>query len=371
MNFIPLIRPSIIKADIKAVAEVLASGMLVQGINVETFEKRIADLIGVKHVIAASNGTATLHLILHALGIGEGDEVIVPAFSYVATANVVELVGATPVFIDVKLPDCNINIDLIEKAITPKTKAIIPVHEFGLACDINELMQIATRHNLFVIEDAACALGSKINDQPVGSFGIAGSFSFHPRKSITAGEGGVITTNDDALAGKLRLLRNHGQTITDGKMDFTEAGFNYRLTDFQAAFVNSQLSRLDKNIAVKSRVAKKYLKEFKGNKNLLLPKNSKNKFHTWQTFHVIADESIDRDALIQKLKEKNIGTNYGAQCIPFMKFYSDKYQLDCNGLFPNAMRAYLHGLAVPVYERLKKEEVSYIIETLNELTSNK
>lgn len=370
MNFIPLIRPKIIKADIKAAADVLATGMLVQGKNVEIFEKRIAEFVGVKHAIAVSNGTATMHLALLALGIGKGDEVIVPAFSYIATANVVELVGATPIFVDVVLPDCNINADLIEAAITARTKAIIPVHEFGLACDIEKIIQLAQKHHLYVIEDAACALGATYNGKQVGSFGIVGSFSLHPRKTITAGEGGIITTNDDQLAQKFRVLRNHGQTIINGKMDFIEAGFNYRMTDFQAAFVNSQFNRFQKNVRQKEIIAKKYFKALKKHKKFLLPKYAKNKKHSWQTFHLILDNTIDRDAAIAKLKENGIGTNYGAQCIPNMTFYQNKYNYNCAELFPNSLRAYQQGIAVPVYDGLKNDEVNYIIEKYNELASD-
>lgn len=217
MNFIPLSRPHIIEKDINAVKKVLESGMLVQGREVETFEKRIASYLGIKNAIAVSNGTASLHLALIALGIGPGDEVIIPAFSYIATANVLELVGAKPVFVDVELETCNIKVDKIEEFITPNTKAIMPIHEFGLACDISAIVEIADKHHLYVIEDAACALGAKEDDKSVGSFGNFGSFSFHPRKNITSGEGGMMTTDDSDLAEKVRILRNHGIGSWNGK----------------------------------------------------------------------------------------------------------------------------------------------------------
>ena len=182
MDFIPLARPGINEEDIQRAVEVLRSGMLVQGKNVDAFEKAFAKFHGVEHAIAAANGTATLHLALIASGIGKGDEVIVPAFSYVATANAVELVGATPVFVDIDIATFNIDVSKIEEKITSSTKAIIPVHEFGLACDIEKVCQIASQNNLLVIEDAACALGAVQNSKPVGSFGQWGSFSLHPRK---------------------------------------------------------------------------------------------------------------------------------------------------------------------------------------------
>ena len=188
-KFIPLMIPDIQQQDIDAVVKVLQSGMLIQGAKVKELENNIAKYLGVKHAIAVANGTASLHLALIALGIGKGDEVIVPAFSYIATANVVELVGATPIFVDIDIKTFNINTNLIEKAITAKTKAILPVHEFGLACDITKVCELAKKHNLLVIEDAACALGARENGKFTGTFGNVGSFSFHPRKAVTSGEG--------------------------------------------------------------------------------------------------------------------------------------------------------------------------------------
>src|SRR4028119_565431 len=208
MNFIPLMSPNITDEDVSAVTEVLRSGNLVQGKNVEALENAVSEFLGARNTVAVSSGTATLHLALVALGIGADDEVIVPAFSYVATANVVEIVGAKCVFVDVGRDTFNIDVSKIEQAITPRTRAIIPVHEFGLACDISAIVEIARKHDLFVIEDAACALGSTENGTHVGTFGQIGSFSLHPRKNITSGEGGLLTTNDDELAAKFRQLRN-------------------------------------------------------------------------------------------------------------------------------------------------------------------
>ncbi len=365
-KFIPLMVPDIQQQDIDAVVNVLKSGMLVQGTNVEALETTISDLLNAKHAIAVSNGTASLHLALVAMGIGKGDEVIVPAFSYIATANVVELVGATPVFVDIKLDSFNINAELIERAITSKTKAVIPVHEFGLACDISAIQQIAKKHNLKIIEDAACALGATENKKYVGTFGDVGSFSFHPRKAITSGEGGILVTNDDELAKKLRILRNHGIEMQNGKMEFVLAGFNYRMTDFQAAMLNSQIKRLADILKIKTEYAAIYLSEL-NSKKILLPSVPENKNHTWQSFHIILDDEINRDDFIQLLKENNIGSNYGAQCIPCQQFYQNKYALDCEKLFPNSMKAYKQGIAIPLYEKLTANEIHYIISKIKTL----
>jgi dTDP-4-amino-4,6-dideoxygalactose transaminase len=365
-KFIPLASPDIQKKDIESVVSVLESGMLIQGAQVLKLEKQFSNFIQVNQSIAVSNGTATMHLVLKALGIGPGDEVIVPAFSYVATANVVELVGATPIFVDIEIDTFNINAKLIEEKITKNTKAIIPVHEFGLSCDILEICKIAEKYQIYVIEDAACALGAKQNNQRVGSFGIAGSFSLHPRKSITSGEGGIITSNDEDLSIKLRQLRNHGIEMIDGMMVFEEAGFNYRLTDIQAALASSQFDRIDNTLEYKNDLAQVYFNEI-SNKKIKLPTIPNDRNHTWQTFHILLDESMDQKEAIAFFKSNQIGVNYGAQCIPAQRYYVNKYQLDYKTLYPNAFRAYKKGIAVPLYEKLEKEHIQYISKIINQL----
>jgi perosamine synthetase len=367
-KFIPLAKPNILDKDIALVVEVLKSGMLVQGKYVSELEKIFTDVLAAKHASALSNGTATLHLALKALDIKAGDEVIVPAFSYMATANVVELVGAKPVFVDIDIKTFNIDVAKIESAITSKTKAIIPVHEFGLACDIEAIMSIAKKHKLFVIEDAACALGAKYKNKHVGTFGEFGSFSLHPRKAISSGEGGVLITNNSAYDKKIKLLRNHGTEIIDGKMDFTEFGFNYRITDFQAALVVSQMDRLQKSIDYKNELALIYDTELDPSK-ILLPFTPTYTSHTWQTYHVVLDKSVNRDEVIIKLKENNIGVNYGAQCMPYMRSFKEKYNYDCEKLFPNSLLAYKQGLALPIYDLVTKEQIKYISTTLNKIIS--
>lgn len=365
-KFIPLASPDIREEDIKVVNEVLRSGMLVQGEYVGKLEKAFADYHGVKHAIAVSNGTATLHLALKVLGIGEGDEVIVPAFSYVATANVVELVGATCVFVDIDDKTFNIDVAQIESRITSKTKAIIPVHEFGLACDISTIVAMAKKHGIHVIEDAACALGARFDGKLVGTFGIMGSFSLHPRKSITSGEGGVLLTSDDNVASRLRQLRNHGIEMVNGKMDFVEAGFNYRMTDFQAALAWSQFQRLDETLVKKNELASVYFSAITSEK-LQLPHVPEKRNHTWQTFHILLEKEGDQQKAIDQLKAENIGSNYGAQCIPAQTYYLNKYNLDAKKLFPNAYRAYVSGLAIPVYEKLSKDDILYIAQITNQI----
>jgi dTDP-4-amino-4,6-dideoxygalactose transaminase len=358
--------PGIEQEDIDALVTVLRSGMLIQGPRVEEFENNIARYLGVRHAVAVSNGTATLHLALVALGLQKGDEVIVPAFSYMATANVVELTGATPVFVDIDIDTFNIDTALLEKAISPKTKAIIPVHEFGLACDIGEVCRIAARFGIPVIEDAACALGAREDGKCAGTFGRIGSFSFHPRKAITSGEGGMLVTNDDELARKLRILRNHGIEVQEGKMEFPEAGYNYRMTDFQAALVNSQFHRLETILLYKDKLASIYLDRLNCPGFIRLPQVPYNKRHTWQSFHILLEDGFDRDKMIAVLKEKGIGTNYGAQCMPYQQYFRHKYDLNCEELFPNALQAYRQGLVLPLYEKMDDGQVQQVIQAIHE-----
>ncbi len=363
-KFIPLASPDIQQQDIDAVVNVLQSGMLVQGENVLALEEKFAKFHNVNNAIAVSNGTATMHLALVALGIGKGDEVIIPAFSYIATANVVELVGANCIFVDIDDSTFTIDITKIESAITPKTKAIIPVHEFGLAANITAINALAAKHNIFVIEDAACALGAKQYNKPVGSFGVFSSFSLHPRKSITSGEGGIVLTNDNALAAKISVLRNHGIEMQQGKMNFIDAGYNYRMTDFQGALASSQMDRIEKIIEYKQTLSEVYFNEI-NNKNVGLPFTPPERNHTWQTFHILLQEDKDQQETITFLKEKNIGANYGAQCIPYMTYYYQKYGYDAKVLFPNAYKAYTKGVAIPIYEKLTREIISKIAKTIN------
>jgi perosamine synthetase len=365
LHFIPITKPWIVEADIKAVTDVLETGMLVQGKEVEKLENAIAQYIGVNHVIAVSNGTATMHIMLKALGIGPDDEVIVPAFSYVATANVVELVGAKPVFVDIDIQTFNIDSSQIESKITPKTKAILAVHEFGLAVNVSEIEAICKKHKLLFLEDAACALGASLNNKKTGSFGHSASFSLHPRKAITSGEGGLITTNDDKLAEKCRILRNHGVDLKKGKRGFVEAGFNYRMTDFQAALVGSQFSRFEEILIQKNKIASRYINEMV-NPKVQLPLVPKGFSHSWQSFHVLL-EGISQSEAIEKLKEKGVGSNYGAQCIPDVEFYKEKYAFDSEKNFPSAYKAFEQGLVLPLYPQMSSAEIATVIEAVNNL----
>ena len=241
---IKLCIPSVGEEDVQAIREVIESKNLVQGKKVLEFEKRICDYLKVKNAIAVSSGTAALHLALMALEISSGDEVIIPDFTFPATANVVEAIGGITKFVDIDLDSLCIDTSKIEEQITDKTKVIIPVQEFGQSADMGKIITIAKKYNLKVIEDAACALGAEYKRNMVGTIGDIGCFSLHPRKAITTGEGGIVVTNDDELAEKIRVLRNHGIKYEDGKAQFVLPGLNYRMTDIQGAMALVQMNKL-------------------------------------------------------------------------------------------------------------------------------
>lgn len=363
---IPLSRPDIRDEDITRVADVLRTGMLVQGRHVQELEQAIGNLLGGVHVRAVSSGTAALHLALVALGVGPGDEVIVPAFSFVATANVVELVGATPVFVDVDPATHNLDPDAVEAAVTDRTRAIMPVHEFGLACDIERIMAVANQHQLPVVEDAACALGATSGGRHVGTFGTIGCFSLHPRKAITSGEGGLVVTRDVTIAAQIDLLRNHGMAEIGGEKQFVAVGFNYRMTEFQATLVHSQLSRLPANREHRSLLAAAYEAEIT-NPALTLPCCPAGKVHTWQSYHVVLDSRVDRAAVARALAVAGIQTGPGAQCIPAQPFYRNKYGFDAARDCPQAHRAWKQGMVLPMFDTLSLDDIRFIAEHLNQL----
>jgi dTDP-4-amino-4,6-dideoxygalactose transaminase len=338
--------------------------MLVQGKEVFQLENATLNYIHTDYCNAVSNGTASLHLALIALGIGPGDEVIIPAFSYIATANVVELVGARCVFVDIHPGVFNIDESRIEKVITAKTKAIIPVHEFGLCANMPLIMILADRYNLFVIEDAACALGASVNSKYAGSWGHLGSFSLHPRKAITSGEGGLLLTSDPELDSKIKTLRNHGIEPGSNPLNFIAAGFNYRMTDIQAALAYSQFLRLESIIEYKSKLASVYFEEIH-NPVIRLPEIPSGTRHSWQTFHILLESEQKRNNLMVLLKNSGIMTNYGAQCIPATTYYKNKYYHNPEIEFPNAFEAYTCGLAIPLYSQLKEKEVQFISKKIN------
>jgi len=362
---IRLAKPSIPEEAIEKVVEVLRSGDLVQGRYVEAFEASLQEYLDVKHAVVVSSGTAALHLSLLASGVGENDEVIVPAFTFPATANVVELVGARPVLVDISLDDFCIDASKIETAITPKTKAIISVHEFGQAAEMDKILQVSNQFGLEIIEDAACALGTEFDKQKVGTFGRVGCFSFHPRKAITTGEGGVVVTNDDELAQKMRSLRNHGICYSNGKQDFRYAGLNYRMADFQAALGLYQIKEIEELNKKRITLAKEYDEKLADMSWIKTPATFNNRTAIYQTYHVVVDDRIDREDLIGYLKDNAIETNLGAQALNCLHYYRRKYSFKDMD-FANADTAFKQGLALPIGNHLESDDFLWIVKRLKE-----
>lgn len=339
-------------AEVDAVAAVLASGTLTQGSRVAAFEEAVATLVGTKHAIATTSATTSLHLVLAGLGIGAGDEVLVPDFTFPATANVVVERGARPVLVDIDLATYTIDWAAAERLITPRTRAIMPVHTFGLAADMDPIIALAKRHGLAVVEDAACALATTYHGRPVGSFGSPACFSFHPRKSITTGEGGMATTDDPELAARLRLLRSHGGVRSEGRFTFEAAGYNYRLSDILAAIGLTQLAKLDWILERRRSIARRYRELLADVPAIRLPTEPGWGGHVYQSFVVLLDRSVDRDAVIRALDTEGIETTLGTYALHCQPFFQRAYGYRVGDL-PASREAFERTLTLPLYPTME------------------
>jgi dTDP-4-amino-4,6-dideoxygalactose transaminase len=359
---IRLAKPEITETAIQGVSEILRSGNLIQGPHVTQFESALQEYLGIRQAIATSSGTAALHLALMALGITHGHEVICPAFTFPATANVIENVGAKPILVDISLADYCMDVSLLASCITERTQAIMIVHEFGQAADMSGIFDAARERDIPIIEDAACAIGTHWNNRVVGTLGSLGCYSFHPRKIITTGEGGAVTTQSDLLAQKIRALRNHGLT-SQGGSDFIAPGLNYRMTDFQALIGYYQLLDIEKEIETRIRQAARYTNHLSSLAWLSTPVAFEDRRHVYQTYHVLLDDRLDRNGFIRSLKEKGVEANLGAQALHILPFYRNKYHYKAND-YPKALRAYRQGLALPIGSHLMDQDVDDICDRL-------
>lgn len=359
---IKLSRPYIPTESVKAVTDTLLSGNLVQGERVSAFESALSNYLSIPEVIVVSSGTAALYLSLIAQNIGSGDEVIVPAYSFPAVANVIELTGAQPVFVDISLRDCCINPVLIEKKISRRTAAILPVHEFGHPADMSTINRLAQEHGLIVIEDAACALGTLYKGKAAGTLSDAGCFSFHPRKILTTGEGGAVVTRSSSLAAKIRKLRNHGIQTNGGKIEFVIPGYNFRMTDFQAAMGIDQLTQLNETIQIFREQAMCYSKLLSKSHAIACESNSSNA-STYQTYQVLLPGKLNVEQVKADLYKHGIETNIGAYAIPLQPYYNNKYSTD-NREYPEAGKAWKQGLALPIGRHITSEDQEYIVKQL-------
>ena len=376
-RIIPISLPVTGQEEWEALKEPLMSGWLTSGPKVREFEQLFAERHGVKHALAVTSATTALHLALVALDIKEGDEVIVPAFTWVSTANVVLYCGAKVVFVDIDPFTFNINPEDLSKRITSKTKAIIPVHLFGLCADMDKIKEIAG--NIPLIEDGACAAGASYKGTPAGGLGTIGCFSFHPRKSVTTGEGGMITTNDDKLAEIMGMLRNHGASISEEQRhhgakpymlpDFNALGYNYRMTDLQGAVGVVQIKKLDQFINEREKWANFYTKELESISWLRTPKHGADYKHGWQSFVTFVDEfksPASRNEIMELLQQQGISTRPGTHAIHMLNFYKEKFNIQPSD-YPGAQAANNYSMSIPLHNRMVAEDFNYVVSVIKAL----
>jgi len=363
---IPLARPYIEKKDIKEVKKVLKSGRLSLGPKLEEFENKFAKYIGTKYAIAVSSGTAGLHLCMKSLNIKKGDEVITTPFSFIASANSILFENAKPVFIDIEKETKNIDPEKIEAAITKKTKAILPVHIFGEACNMDKIMKIAEDHNIPIIEDACEAIGTTYNGKKVGTFGLASVFAFYPNKQMTTGEGGMICTNDETMYNLLKSLRNQGRDSM-GWLEHNKIGHNYRLNDISCSLGITQLEKITYMINERKRIAEKYKRALTGIPGITLPKYTKEK--SWFVFTINLDKEYDRDKIMQELEKRGICTRPYLPAIHLQKAYKDLFNYK-EGSYPICEEISKTSIALPFFIGIKNSEINYIKRTLKNILKN-
>lgn len=381
---IPITRPVFGDEELAAIQQPIRSGWVVQGPFVRTFEERFARFVGAPSAIAASSCTTALHLALTALDLKPGDEVIVPAFTWVSTSNAVEYCGARPVFCDIDLKTFNLDVDAAAALVTERTVGIIPVHLFGLCADMDAVGALASRHHLWVVEDAACGFGASIRGRHCGSFGDAGCFSFHPRKSITTGEGGMVTTARSDMASTMASLRDHGATRSDFVRhqeasafllaDYPHLGFNYRMTDLQGALGCAQLDRASWILERRRALAAAYTARLQGLDWLAPPIIPAGFEHGYQAYVCLfhperptranaARLGTLRNRVMAALEAEGIATRQGTHAAALTAYYARKYALTPDD-FPNAFIAEHLSLTLPLYPQMSNEEQQFVVDGL-------
>jgi perosamine synthetase len=373
---IPLSRPDISDADIAAVVDVLRTPYLSIGPKVEAFERAMCDYTGARHATAVNSGTSALHLAIRALGIGERDEVITTPFSFVASANCILFERARPVFVDIEPHSFNIDPARIEAAVTPRTKAILPVHVFGRPAAMNDILAIARRRNLRVIEDACEALGAYSSTRHVGTLGDVGTFAFYPNKQITTGEGGMLVTNDLSLDALFKSMRNQGRSSGGGWLQHERLGFNYRLSDIQSALGISQLGRAPEILASRAAAARLYRQHLSGIADIELPIDELPGGRvSWFVFVVRLREGgrARRDALLAYLRSHGVACSDYFSPIHLQPYFREQgYHV---GQFPVTERIAESTVALPFYTKLSEPEVAYVADMvkagLHELKSSR
>lgn len=382
---IPITKPYFGEEERKAVLEPLDTGWVVQGPKVAEFENAFATYTGSRHAVATTSCTTALEVALAALGVGAGDEVIVPAFTWVATANVVELVGATPVFADIDLDTFNVDPAAVERAITPRTKVIMPVSLFGVSSPLGTIVELARHRGITVVEDDACAVGARYRSKHAGTLADIACFSFHPRKAITTGEGGMLITNDAAIAERARSLRDHGASVSDLERhgsarpyllpEFEMVGYNCRMTDLQGAIGVVQLSRLEWLLEQRRRVAAAYDLAFAAWDWLKPQRVPRECVHGYQAYVCLFRpepptvgnlERLNRarNELMDRLQASGVATRPGTHAVHLLGYYARKYGLEPQD-FPNAWIADHLTLTVPLYAQMTSAEQEYVVTALS------
>lgn len=374
-EFIPYGSQWIDEQDIEAVTETLKSDYLTTGPKIKEFEDTFADYVDAKYAVAIANGTAALHAATYAAGIKEGDEVITTPITFAATANSVLYQDATPVFADIDPKTYNIDPESIKEKITEKTKAIIPVHYTGQPCEMNKIKEIANKNDLIVIEDGAHAVGATYKEQKIGSIGDMTTFSFHPVKNMTTGEGGMIATNSKEIYDKLMKFRTHGITKeeteyinpSDGPWyhEQQELGYNYRITDIQAALGITQLKKLDEFLARRREIVNRYNNEFKDIDGLITPEQLENTNSAWHIYVLqleLEKLTEDRKEIFKALRKKNLGVNVHYMPVYFHPYYqSIGYE---KGICPKAERLYERIITIPLYPKMTDQQVDEVIKRI-------
>lgn len=368
---VPLSSPDITELEIQHVTEVLKTPHLSLGPKLAEFEAKITGFLGTRYAVAVNSGTSALHLIIRALGIGEGDEVITTPFSFIASANCILFERAKPVFVDIDPQTLNIDVNLIEGRITGKTKAILAVDVFGYPADWDKLEQIAEKYNLKLIEDSCEAIGAEYKGRKAGTFGDAAAFAFYPNKQMTTGEGGIIVTNNRDIADQCRSMRNQGRNNTGQWLDHIRLGYNYRLSDINCALGIAQLQRIDQLLSKREHVAQMYDTRLGHWQEVRLPHSAPGMKRSWFVYVVILDDKYSkkhRDNILQWLRERRIGcSNYFAP-IHLQPFYLEMF--DCKkGDFPITEHISERTIALPFYNNLTEKDIDFVVQTLKEMVA--
>lgn len=362
---IPLAKPFLDKNELNEIRQVLSSGYLTQGPKTAEFEKRVAERIGSKYAFATSSCTTALHLALVVLDIHPGDEVLVADFTFPATANVVVQLGATPVLVDINLDTFTMDPQDLRRKITPRTKAVIPVDAFGCAADYDPILAAAKEHNLPVIEDAATAVGTTYYDRFCGNLSELGCFSFHPRKVITTGEGGMIITNKDTLAERIRLLRSHGGVRSGAWFQYEAAGFNYRLSDILSAMGIAQMEKLTWLIQRKRELAGLYSRKLATIRNIRPPIEPAWGGHIYQSYVILVDKEVNRNRVIERMKARGVETTIGTYALHDQPFFQRTFGYK-SGDLPNSHTAFTSSIALPLYPQMSEADLDQVVAALKE-----